>query len=95
MRGRQSTTLSDLLLSLLKRGTVTLQAGASSSVGTRTTRLTSSSIDWAKDSMVSFSSTSVVVVGVFFELCHGHALEPSPGGTGPDSCPATGACSGG
>ena len=38
--------------------------------------------------MVSFSSTNVVaVVGVFFELCHGHALEPSPGGTGPDSWP--------
>ena len=31
--------------------------------------------------MVSFSSTSVAVVaGVFFELCYGHALEPSPGG---------------
>ena len=38
--------------------------------------------------MVSFSSTNVVVVvGVFFELCHGHALEPSPGRTGPDSWP--------
>ena len=93
MKGQQSTTLSDPLLSLLKRGTVTLLAGASSSAGTRTACLTSSSIDWAKDSMVSFSSTSVVVVvvgGGLFELCHGHALEPSPGGTGPDSWPATG-----
>ena len=69
------------LLSLLKRGTVALQAGANSSAGTGTACLTSSSIDWAKDSMVSFSSTSVMVVaGVFFELCYGHALEPSPGG---------------
>ena len=31
--------------------------------------------------MVSFSSTSVVL-GIFFELCYGNALEPSPGGGG-------------
>ena len=97
MRGRQSTTLSGPLLSLLKRRTVTLQAGASSSADTPY-HLFDFIVYWlgeGPDGFFQLNQRSVVVVGgSSFELCHGHALEPSPGGTGPDSWPATGAWSG-
>ena len=62
----------------------------------RTACLTSSSsIDWAKDSMVSFRSTSVVLGVFFWALLWPHSRTKSRGGgTSPDSWPATGAWSG-
>ena len=64
VRGRQSTTLSGPLLSLFKRAAPLRSRRARDRLRIpHTTCLTSSSIDWAKDPMVSFSSTSLVVVG--------------------------------